>query len=276
MRFILLFFVLLTFVRAQNNYMLSFDAANSEYTQAAVTANSNQTGFFSVWVVIDNFDETFPIPIAFTRTDGSTRWLRTSIRATGKVRITQRNNDVQDQVESNNVVITIGTKHHFVYGSDGSDFLLWIDGVSQAVNVLGGSNSGDWLGDVSQGASDQSFTLGAIAHSIPGGFFPGDLDEIVYSSTTPTQTIVADIYNSGTPKDETNASLYTLVHYWRLEEGTGQTAADSKGSLNMTLGATGGEEAADPTWAASTFGWDAGVTTSAFKKHKGFTGFKGW
>lgn len=269
---VLLLIVLFSCTKAQNNYMLSFDLTNSEFASVTTTAINHQTGFFSLWMVIDNLT-TFYFPIAFARTDLATTFVRLDTRDNGKLRITQRNGDTQDQVESNGT-ITAGSLNHIVFGSNGSAFLMWINGTSQTLSVIGGADNGDWLGDITQSGSSQAFSIGVKIGNPFAGYFPGDLDEIVYSSTAPTQTIVDDIYNSGTPKDETNASLYTLVHYWRLEEGTGQTAADSKGSLNMTLGIDSEAAEDDPTWTASVFGWPS--ASNAFKAHSSYNKFKGF
>ncbi|MEW6419221.1 MAG: LamG-like jellyroll fold domain-containing protein [Nitrospirota bacterium] len=47
----------------------------------------------------------------------------------------------------------------------------------------------------------------------------------------------------------TTSNLPTgAIAYWKLDEGSGQTAADSVGSNNGTLGSTTGADANDPTW----------------------------
>jgi hypothetical protein len=53
----------------------------------------------------------------------------------------------------------------------------------------------------------------------------------------------------------TNGFTYTgLITHWTFDEGTGQTAADSVGTNDGTLGSTTGAEANDPTWVCVTGG----------------------
>jgi hypothetical protein len=237
-----------------NLYALDFDDASSEYATADVSAYSDQQGFFSLWVIVDDLTSVH-VSMGFARTDvANLRYLRVDTDTNGKVRISQRNNDTADQVGTPSSTIAAGNIYHLVCGSNGSNWLIWVNGSSQSLSVIAGSNSGDWLGDVTQTGTDQAWTLGVLRTSTFYGYFDGKIDEVSYFNITPTQAIVDSIYNSGQPK---NISAMTgLQHYWRLEDGSGQSATDSKGSIDLTLGVTGGEEASDPTWIASTFGWE--------------------
>jgi hypothetical protein len=237
-----------------NLYALDFDDASSEYASKNVSAYTDQQGFFSFWVVVDDLSSVH-VSAAFARTDvPDIRYVRIDTDTNGKVRISQNNNDTSDQVATPSSTVTAGSIHHLVCGSSGSAFLIWVDGNSQSLVVNSGSNNGDWLGDVTQTGTDQAWTLGVLRTSTFYGYYDGKIDEVSYFNITPTQAIVDSIYNSGQPK---NISAMTgLQHYWRLEDGSGQSATDSKGSIDLTLGADAGAAADDPTWIASTFGWE--------------------
>jgi len=56
----------------------------------------------------------------------------------------------------------------------------------------------------------------------------GKIDELAVFSAELTSTQVSNIYNSGTPTDLSSES--NLVGYWRMEENTGTTVADSSGN----------------------------------------------
>lgn len=56
----------------------------------------------------------------------------------------------------------------------------------------------------------------------------GKIDEVAVFSAELTSTQVSNIYNNGTPTDLSSES--NLVGYWRMEENTGTTVADSSGN----------------------------------------------
>ena len=75
-------------------------------------------------------------------------------------------------------------------------------------------------------------------------FFHGKVDEAALFNVTKTPAQVAAIYNSGTPASLTGSS--GLIGWWRMEENTGTTVADSSTNSNsMTLSNT-------PTWSSDT------------------------
>jgi len=75
---------------------------------------------------------------------------------------------------------------------------------------------------------------------------PGDLGKVA---------VVGDHYHL--PLDAGGTGLIgtsDLISHWTFDEGTGQTAADSVGNNDATLGATGGAGSDDPTWASGKIG----------------------
>ncbi len=65
--------------------------------------------------------------------------------------------------------------------------------------------------------------LGSNAHD-------GLMDEIAVFNSTKTQSEIQNFYNGGAPTDLTEES--GLIAYWRMEEGSGLTVADSSANSN--------------------------------------------
>tara|TARA_Y100000588_G_scaffold232447_1_gene246080 strand:- start:179 stop:856 length:678 start_codon:yes stop_codon:yes gene_type:complete len=68
-------------------------------------------------------------------------------------------------------------------------------------------------------------------------YFEGGMDEVGFWDTILSATEITAIYNSGTPADlASDAGNYSsssnLIGWWRMEEGTGTTVADSSSNSN--------------------------------------------
>ena len=99
-----------------------------------------------------------------------------------------------------------------------------------------------------------SHTLVAIGrHPVNSDYhFLGNIDEVAIWKVLLTADDVDKIYNEGTPTDLMDASSYdsgdltgNLLGYWRFEENTGVTVADSSANDNE------GTIAADATWSSA-------------------------
>ena len=58
----------------------------------------------------------------------------------------------------------------------------------------------------------------------------GNIDEFSVFSSALSASDISDVYNSGAPTDL--ASTSGLVGYWRMEEGSGTSVADSSSNGN--------------------------------------------
>jgi Concanavalin A-like lectin/glucanases superfamily len=78
----------------------------------------------------------------------------------------------------------------------------------------------------------------------PGGTFNGLIDEVRIWNVVRSGSQIARSITRRLQGSETG-----LVGYWRLDEGSGQVAADATGhGLNGRLGETAGADVWDPTW----------------------------
>ena len=101
-----------------------------------------------------------------------------------------------------------------------------------------------------------------IGHDLansPNTYFKGDIAEVKIWNVARSASEIAASYNK---TQEGNA--YGLTGYWRLDEGTGQTAYNSAANNfnHGTLGSSTSSESVDPAWVTSTVGIKRGIGSS--------------
>ena len=163
------------------------------------------------------------------QTDGSVRWVFTA-------------NDGQVIIDSTATgLITDDTWHHVIMsvektgtGSTASDFKICIDG--SAINLrISGTVTAAQQGNWTSGSS--KVQIGAYSNNVTE--VTAWFDWGIWS-THMDDSNAAAIYNSGVPIDITSDSgnynkSSSMVTYYKLDEGTGTTAADSVGSNDASL-----------------------------------------
>ncbi len=83
-----------------------------------------------------------------------------------------------------------------------------------------------------------------------GNHYQGVLDEFRFWNVARSGSQIAKNMNKALNLRKANG----LVAYWRMNEGSGQVAADASGNgHDMQLGNTGANDAADPAWVAGKF-----------------------
>ena len=164
-----------------------------------------------------------------------------------------------------------GQYHHIVGTQGPSGMALYVDGVRIARN--GQSNSQDYEGFWRVGGDN----LGGWPNQPNSPFFAGTIDDVAVYPTALARADVVDHYvasgrtapPSVVPADTYGASVFndSPINFWRLDETTGDTAADTSDSGNtgqysggVTKGADGALEAQGT---AATFnGSDGNVSSS--------------
>jgi hypothetical protein len=138
--------------------------------------------------------------------------------------------------------------------SDQGQAWLYIDGVLN--NSCGGVLGNCWDGSGPQNRpymltpmdSPSILTLGRFAASPTGGFlnhYEGLLDEVRVWNVARSARDIAKKMN----KTFNVKKAKGLVAYWRMNEGSGQMAADATSNgHSQQLGSTAGPDADDPTW----------------------------
>ena len=142
----------------------------------------------------------------------------------------------------------------------------WYHYVCVVAPVAGGSADADRLQfyvnnvsktivDSSSNAPDRNWDINATSSGTIAKYHKSDVshanayfDEVAIYDIALTADDVADIHNGGKPSDLASSASYDtdrtggLVRYWRFEENTGSTSANSAGTgtFNATLSDTGG------------------------------------
>ena len=118
-----------------------------------------------------------------------------------------------------NVTINDGQWHNITSTYDGTNHLLYVDGVLK-------SSRTQTLAITPGGAG--SFHIGGLA----GQLLTGSADEVRVYNRALSATQVASLYNVGVQKYTGGVSNNGLVGYWSFNEGTGTVATDYSGNKN--------------------------------------------
>ena len=119
-----------------------------------------------------------------------------------------------------NTVLQSGVWYHVALTSDGSSWKLYVNGVAETLTAqLGNGNTGRWFGNTSVATPDKTYIGGARFNGTDVGSFPGAIDEV-------------RIYDRALPASEVATLAGGLVGYWKFDENSGTTAADSSGNNN--------------------------------------------
>jgi hypothetical protein len=128
--------------------------------------------------------------------------------------------------------LVANTWYHVAVTYDGSTARVFVNGAPGSAATIGAITTGPFV------------RIGGLAGY---GFFNGDLDDVRISN-------IVRYTGAFTPPSTTRLAADTNTRaLYRFNEGVGQTTADAAGNgYNLTLGASGGADSADPLWVAST------------------------
>ena len=131
---------------------------------------------------------------------------------------------------TSDVVENDGLWHHVCSTWDSSGNLkIYLDGVLKATTAISGTFTG-------------SFTTAAIGNnSVGGGFWKGNIDEVVLFNKELDSTEVSNLYNDGLPFNP--EPLDNMIGYWKMGDGgivgntiaTFPTIVDETGNNNGTM-----------------------------------------
>jgi len=205
-----------------NKYSLIF-AGVDDYVNLNSAASSVdvQAGTISVWAKLENVSDNTPIFKFYTNSNNQATiiYLHSSNEFKFMYKAAGTNTQV---IHTAGSIEGDGNWHHFAmtWNVIGNKLLAYIDG--QQVGTTQ-TTFGTWSGTPSV------FELGR--NGLSGtGYWIGKLDEISLFSLQLDTAGIQAIYNLGTPTDLSGES--GLIGYWRNEEGTGTTIADSSTNSN--------------------------------------------
>ena len=136
-------------------------------------------------------------------------------------------------------ILTAGTRYACVVTSNGSTNTLYINGVADTLLVNAGSNTGQWLGDVSGG--DHRMVTGTLwLANAASNYSDMKLDEVLYlPGREATAAEVTEWYNGGTPINPHRLSFASaLATWWRMGDSrdSATTVFDElSGANDLTL-----------------------------------------
>ena len=181
--------------------------------------SSDSVGAVTAWVKSDDYtgaaDQQF-----FSSTDSATGdyYMHFYIGGgDGKLYVKCKDSSAVYELKSTNAIVGDGTWHHVAVVSNGSAISMYIDGVAETVVVAGGSNNGDWFGDMTGGKLDDVSIGCKIDNGGAGSFFDGCIADVRYYSDAITATEVATLASKINAETST---IDNLQHWWKLNSTT--------------------------------------------------------
>jgi len=147
------------------------------------------------------------------------------------------NLDIASGADANvvlNAAVDLATSgfHHIAVTSNGSRWLLYVDGTLRTLTVEAGSNAGIWLDDVNPNGAAELY-IGA--NQAAAQFFKGTLDEIGIWNSELTAANITSLYNAGAGVIYGVArDIGTVLNYWSLSTNQGGITAAQAGGITLT------------------------------------------
>jgi hypothetical protein len=135
--------------------------------------------------------------------------------------------------------VQLNSWHHVAAVYDGTAMKIYIDGELKAqLNIT-----------ITIGNANNSNLLIGESPGFPGRVFNGKIDEVRIWNSARTQSQIQSTMNTILTSEYYSAPDSGLAGYWRLDDGTGQTAEDlSFYSNHAILGTVVNPDAGDPGW----------------------------
>lgn len=217
-----------------NDFSMRFDGTNDFLTCGDVTILDGLTTLtVSFWMNIDTFPSsgatgkdvfrkganlfTGGFGIALAGDQGVGNGNRFIVQVPGNFRTTNHSSSPIPQNTWFHIAVTMAPAGFNLY-LNGENF-----STSNGTTLATDMGAGVTIANVSD-----NLTMGAKHDG--SNAFDGFLDEVAVFNETKSQAEVRTIYNEGIPTDLTEES--GLIGYWRMEEGSGSTVADSSSNSN--------------------------------------------
>ena len=208
---------------AFDTYSILFDGTDDHLTADGAAGQVGATGSVSMWASLDVYPHTETMFAA--KIDSSNYLWLFYHGGTNQTRFEIKGEGGGEGAVEETLIATTAVEnngwHHFAFSWDTGEgtSALYIDGSSVDTGTapaLTGEQSGIDFGKRRGHAWEQ---------------FVGNMNDIALFDDVLTSGEVSAIYNSGKPKDE--SSHDHLVGYWKMEENTGTSVADSSSNSNV-------------------------------------------
>jgi hypothetical protein len=216
-----------------DSYSLSFDGTN-DYVDidSAASVMSGAAGSFSIWVkyddavtgtstksTIDIFTDADNYVSMGLRQTQDYAWIWHEGGGTFKQSKIALGEDWDDDDTWHHVVATWSD------ATGSGELILYVDGSQDLVQTNTITGLGTFSGTPVNMRLGMRMPYGTINYLIEG-----NMNDVAVFDDVLSEAEAIAIYNSGTPKDESSHS--GLVGYWRMEENTGTSVADSSSNSN--------------------------------------------
>jgi hypothetical protein len=233
---------------AQNNYSLYYDGGDYIHKDISDYRGDDNEGTLSFWAKYDSTGVYLALLGKFYSASAN-YYFYVLVDNSDDIQIWFRNSTTESRSHLDNGEL-FSTWTHYAITSDGSTTKIYVNGSEVTVNLVVGSNTGQWFGDT--GTALNRFSIGARDYTSVDMNFRGWIDEVAIFDDDLTLAQLQSIYNNGTPKNI--SAMSNLVDYWRFETGSGTDAVPTTGNNTLAFG-TGAEA---PAWSSDTPGWDSG------------------
>jgi len=212
------------------------------------TFKTDTAGCFSFWIKLDAVfaangwqaiigygandaanDATIVIAVRRTTTTGTGTYLAINTRTT--------HGGTNNGVSGTTTPLVAGVWMHAIVETNGTTWAMRINGVTQTMTAWVGSNTGDWLGDISGASHKMVISNSYNSNALGSPWFAGVVDEINYfSAITGAQSTL--MYNGGTPINPHRVQFGSAwKSWWRCGDSRDTTSIlyDEIGTNNIAL-----------------------------------------
>jgi hypothetical protein len=209
---------------------------------------TNTSGCFSFWFKLDALlgANSARIVIGYGVNDVANNSVfligarRTTATGTGTymaINTRTTNGGTNNGVSGTTTPLVAGVWMHAIVETNGTTWAMRINGVTQTMTAWVGSNTGDWLGDISGASHKMVIGNSYNSNALGSPWFAGVLDEINYfSAITGAQSTL--MYNGGTPTNPHRVQFGSAwKSWWRCGDSRDTTSIlyDEIGTNNITL-----------------------------------------
>jgi hypothetical protein len=212
------------------------------------TFKTDTAGCFSFWIKLDAVfaanggqaiigygvndganDAVFLIAVRRTTATGTGTYLAINTRTT--------HGGTNNGVSGTTTPLAAGAWTYCEIETNGTTWSMRVNGVTQTMTAWVGSNTGDWLGDISGASHKMVIGNQYLSNALGSPWFAGVLDEINYfSAITGAQSTL--MYNGGTPTNPHRVQFGSAwKSWWRCGDSRDTTSIlyDEIGTNNITL-----------------------------------------
>ena len=217
-----------------DGYSISFDGSDDFLENTDFDTTLIQDAYtMSAWVKVGSLSAHSAIigMYSLDAADDDTYYLR--VNSDGTIRSQQRGTGNKFLATSGDIH-SAGWTHIATTWTKGDLMHVYVNGSVTSHSSTDSQDLNDGVDGIRIGSKDRGGS--------PTNQFTGLINDVAIWSVELDQTAITALYNSGKPMDVTNSYSSNLQAYWKMEEGTGTTVADSS-SNSYTLTLTNG-----PTW----------------------------